>query len=513
MTERGAHEHQDSSRDEPDASAKSHRLWREFDAPAGLFDPARGEWLAVAGAPGWAFPPGLPAGGSAGAVSLRRSDSEAEAGSGLVWLTFPDADGSAPVVAAVGFADGAPRERGAGAGVVRWGPPCPDAALIAWGRCVFDRQRRASERVGGETFHGRDRDREVVARLIQRLKVSDAPERFQKLAANALRAATGVRGVVWVPGDPAEPVVVSGEVGLRKGREILGLIPGARRDRDAVHVENRARVPGDAGLKSVLAVRGEARGVSGWLVAVDPPDGRPFDEEDVAFTRPIAALVAAQQANARVYGDLKDLLFGVVRALTAAVDAKDPYTSGHSERVARIAVRIAEELGMPPNRRGDLYLMGLLHDVGKIGVDDAVLKKAGPLTPDEYRRVQAHVEIGVNILAGLKTLSHLLPGVRLHHESLDGTGYPSGLSGEDIPLEARILAAADAFDAMSSTRPYRRRLTPSRIDEVLKNGSGHQWDPRVVDALFACRLDLERIRQKGLGESLQAAVSDTLGRR
>ena len=95
--------------------------------------------------------------------------------------------------------------------------------------------------------------------------------------------------------------------------------------------------------------------------------------------------------NARIYSDLKELLFGVIRALTAAIDAKDPYTSGHSERVARIAVRLAEELGMSANQRSDLYLMGLLHDVGKIGIDDSVLKKTGPLTPDEYRLIQSHV--------------------------------------------------------------------------------------------------------------------------
>jgi putative nucleotidyltransferase with HDIG domain len=228
--------------------------------------------------------------------------------------------------------------------------------------------------------------------------------------------------------------------------------------------------------------------------------------------QPVASLISTQQTNARLYSDLKELLFGVIRALTAAIDAKDPYTSGHSERVARIAVRLAEELGMPANQRSDLYLMGLLHDIGKIGVDDAVLKKTGPLTPEEYRAIQSHVEIGVHILADLKKLNHLLPGVRHHHESLDGTGYPCGLAGDAIPLEARILAVADSFDAMSSTRPYRRRLTPLQIDEILRKGAGVQWDPRIIDALFASRLDIEHIRQKGLGESLQVVVNETLGR-
>ena len=158
------------------------------------------------------------------------------------------------------------------------------------------------------------------------------------------------------------------------------------------------------------------------------------------------------------------------------------------------------------------YLAGLLHDVGKIGIDDDVLKKTGPLTPEEYRKIQSHVEIGVKILKDLKKLAHILPGVKHHHESLDGTGYPDHLCGNDIPLEARILAVADSFDAMSSSRPYRKRLSFAQIDKILQDGRGIQWDADVIDALFACRSELEAIRQKGLGESLIGAVDVTLHR-
>ncbi len=289
------------------------------------------------------------------------------------------------------------------------------------------------------------------------------------------------------------------------------LLPGPHTT-DVSIIENEPTVAPDPEIRRLAAASADSHGSIGWLIALNPIDDRPFTSADAELLQPVASLIASQQINARVYADLKELLFGVIRALTAAIDAKDPYTSGHSERVARIAVRIAEEIGMSPNQRGDLYLMGLLHDVGKIGVDDAVLKKPGPLAPEEYRQIQAHVEIGVHILTDLKKLNHLLPGVRHHHESLDGTGYPCGLAGDAIPWEARILAVADSFDAMSSTRPYRRRLTPSQIDEILRKGSGVQWDPKVVDALFACRMDLEMIRQKGLGESLQLAVTETLGR-
>jgi putative nucleotidyltransferase with HDIG domain len=253
-------------------------------------------------------------------------------------------------------------------------------------------------------------------------------------------------------------------------------------------------------------------GTAGWLLAINPLDDRPIGSSEVERMQYVASLIVAQSSNARTYADLKELLFGIIRALTAAIDAKDPYTSGHSERVARIADRLAKELGMPPHKRSNLYLAGLLHDIGKIGVDDLVLKKCGPLTPEEYRKIQSHVEIGVTILQDLKKLHHILPGVRHHHESLDGSGYPDHLSGEQIPLEARILAVADSFDAMSSDRIYRKRLTPSQIDKIFQTGSGTQWDPGIVDALFACRMDLEAIRSKGLGESLIGAVNVTLGR-
>src|SRR6202042_3580690 len=137
---------------------------------------------------------------------------------------------------------------------------------------------------------------------------------------------------------------------------------------------------------------------------LNPLNDRAFTAADAELLQPVASMIAAQQVNARVYADLKELLFGVIRALTSAIDAKDPYTSGHSERVARIAVRLAEEMGLSANQRGDLYLMGLLHDGSKIGIDDQVLKKAEPLTPEEYRTIQSHVEIGVHILEDLKKL-------------------------------------------------------------------------------------------------------------
>lgn len=376
-----------------------------------------------------------------------------------------------------------------------------EAALTIAGRSGIGRGADSTE---GEGEHV------VIGRLIRRLRISDPPARFQALAANVLRTSLGMAAVAWIPVDESEPVTLSGEVaGLTAAGYRLLLPPSSR---DSVFIVNdRGHAPATTPA-TVRRFASTPAGTSGWLLVVNPLDDRSIGGPEIERTQYVASLISTQSSNARIYADLKELLFGIIRALTAAIDAKDPYTSGHSERVARIAVRLAEELGMPAQRRSDLYLAGLLHDVGKIGIDDDVLKKSGPLTRDEYRKIQEHVEIGVTILKDLKKLRHILPGVRHHHESLDGSGYPDRLEGEQIPLEARILAVADSFDAMSSDRPYRKRLTPMQIDGILKKGRGVQWDAEIIDALFACRMDLEAIRQKGLGESLVGAVDVTLGR-
>ena len=359
--------------------------------------------------------------------------------------------------------------------------------------------------------HEEKNERAVIGRLIRRLRISDSPHHFQTVATTVLRTSLDMAAVAWISKDPHEAPVISGAVmGLTTASYRTLPSPAGRESIFVYNNDGTTKLP--IGSSDVRCYASVAGGSVGWLVAINPLDERTISEADLERLQYVASLIATQLANARIYGDLKGLLFGVIRGLTAAIDAKDPYTSGHSERVARIAARLGEELGMSAAQRSDLYLTGLLHDVGKIGIDDQVLKKNGPLTPEEHRQIQLHVEIGVKILQDLKKLNHILPGVKHHHESLDGTGYPDHLSGNAIPLEARILAVADAFDAMSSNRPYRRRLSLAQIDKIFQDGRNTQWDPDVVDALFACRSDIEAIRQKGLGESLIGAVNVTLGR-
>lgn len=184
------------------------------------------------------------------------------------------------------------------------------------------------------------------------------------------------------------------------------------------------------------------------------------------------------------YASLKDAYHGTIEALRLAVDAKDSYTAGHSDRVAYYSKLIGEKLGLNEDDLQNLYEGALFHDIGKIGIPDSVLKKNGPLSPDEYSDIQNHPSIGAHILLPAKIFSDLIPIVSCHHERYDGNGYPAKLSGENIPLMARIVAVADAFDAMTSDRSYRPRFTLIKALNELENGKGSQFDPKIVDAFL-----------------------------
>ena len=180
---------------------------------------------------------------------------------------------------------------------------------------------------------------------------------------------------------------------------------------------------------------------------------------------------------------LETTSFASIEALARAIDARDPYTYGHSARVARLSSEIAEEMGLPPDQLIALSRASLLHDIGKIGVEDRVLRKPGPLNPRETAAMREHPVIGYEMLKGLHFLESSLEGVRHHHEHWDGGGYPDGVKGEDIPLAVRILTVADALDALTSDRPYRTAM--SFLDAVhrIEAGAGNQFDPAVIRAL------------------------------
>jgi hypothetical protein len=231
----------------------------------------------------------------------------------------------------------------------------------------------------------------------------------------------------------------------------------------------------------------------GWLCSCNLNDGRDFGSVQTSLLSSVASILGTHQRNLELFRQHEDLLLSFVRSLVSSLDAKDAYTRGHSERVALISRCLGIQLGLPEADLRDIYLSGLLHDIGKIGVDDQLLRKVGPLTREEFEQVKKHPVIGYNILAGLKNLHVVLPGVRHHHEAYSGRGYPDGLKGDSIPLMARIIAVADSYDAMCSDRPYRKGLTVARLEEILNEGAGVQWDPAVVAAYFAVSDEIRMI--------------------
>jgi HD-GYP domain-containing protein (c-di-GMP phosphodiesterase class II) len=187
----------------------------------------------------------------------------------------------------------------------------------------------------------------------------------------------------------------------------------------------------------------------------------------------------------RAADENKNLFMGSIQMLAGAVDEKDPYTRGHSDRVTKYSLMIAKEMGLDPGFLEILRISAQLHDVGKIGIEDRILKKPGALTPEEFEIMKTHTTKGATILRPVPQLSEMLPGIELHHEALDGRGYPYGLKGDEIPLLARVIAVADTFDALTTNRPYQKAYDPVDALRIIQNLSGKRLDPNAVTALMA----------------------------
>jgi len=181
----------------------------------------------------------------------------------------------------------------------------------------------------------------------------------------------------------------------------------------------------------------------------------------------------------------RELFMGSIQMLAGAVDEKDPYTRGHSDRVTRYSVMIAREMGIYEDYIETVRISAQLHDVGKIGIEDRILKKPGALSQEEFEIMKTHTTKGANILRPVSQLKDMIPGIELHHESLDGRGYPHGLKGDEIPLLPRIIAVADTFDALTTTRPYQHAHEPKEALRIIHSLSGKRLDPTAVAALTA----------------------------
>lgn len=243
-------------------------------------------------------------------------------------------------------------------------------------------------------------------------------------------------------------------------------------------------------VRTVICAPVEAGGsVLGALYLDAAASRQQFSQEDMELLGAIARHAGLALHRAELIDSLERLFEGAIETLVAAVEAKDIYTYGHSARVAKLARRIAGAMGLPEGEQEKLKLAGLLHDIGKIGIPEAVLSQRGSLTDDEWAYVRSHPQIGESIIRqmGSERVVELCSLVRNHHERLDGSGYPDGLKGDTIPLGARILAVADAYDAMRSNRPYRAPYTAREAIAELRQNAGKQYDPLAIEALAELR--------------------------
>jgi HD-GYP domain-containing protein (c-di-GMP phosphodiesterase class II) len=191
---------------------------------------------------------------------------------------------------------------------------------------------------------------------------------------------------------------------------------------------------------------------------------------------------------ARAAEENRELFVGTVKALAAAIDGKDKYTRGHSERVSRISVAIGRRMRLPDDELEILRISALLHDVGKIAVDDAILKKPAALTDEEFAVMKTHPQKGYKIMSQIPAMKDFLPGMYMHHEMVNGQGYPQGLTGDQIPLQAKIVSVADTFDAMTIDRPYQKGMELGSALERLRSFVGTRYESTVVEALIdACK--------------------------
>jgi HD-GYP domain-containing protein (c-di-GMP phosphodiesterase class II) len=212
---------------------------------------------------------------------------------------------------------------------------------------------------------------------------------------------------------------------------------------------------------------------------------RPLDDVDVELIAGVAEHLSAAIRTGDLYEQLTKSMIGTAEALAAALEAKDSYTADHARSIADLAVDVGRELNLSDSAIEDLRYGGIFHDVGKIAIPDAIINKPGPLTDEEFEVIKQHPAIGAEILAPVPFLYGVRTIVRHAHEHWDGSGYPEGLTGEQIPLGARIVLAVDAWHAMTSDRPYRKAMSDPEAYKELEDNSGTQFDPEVVDALLA----------------------------
>jgi putative nucleotidyltransferase with HDIG domain len=290
-----------------------------------------------------------------------------------------------------------------------------------------------------------------------------------------------VRRPVGVASDDSE-IVVSQTILQTAVRQQSSIISSdALVDERFIHSRSVAHLEVRSAMCTPLINRGKVLGI----VYVDSTsEANLFSREDLALFSAVSLKAGIAIDNARLYDDLRGLFYNTVETLVRTIQAKDQYTSGHSTRVSRYALLIADKLEMSTKEKHQIYLASMLHDIGKIGVPDELLHRPGKLSDEEMDRVRHHVQLGASMIEMLGEMHPIVPLIRHHHESWDGSGYPDGMKGEEIPMISRVISVADMYDAMTSDRPYRKRRSHEEAVNEIKATSGTKLDPRVAEAFL-----------------------------
>ena len=273
---------------------------------------------------------------------------------------------------------------------------------------------------------------------------------------------------------------------------------------DTAELELENRREADDEIDNLVAIPIYMRDrFSGVVICANRSGG--FHEHDDDVLLALGDHAGAVLQNARLHGELRTAYLTTIRMLGDAIEIKDPFLRGHSEEVSRYVAAVADRLGLDPKQREELVFGSLLHDIGKIGISERILLKPAALTPEERTVVELHPRIGYRLVEQVPALRRIATGVLHHHERFDGDGYPSGLRGEDIPLEARIIGIADAFAAMTADRPYKARMTPEDACRELERCAGTQFDPQIV------KLFVEEVRTRPPLDEVAGALEAALG--
>ncbi|UCG53624.1 MAG: HD domain-containing protein [Candidatus Latescibacterota bacterium] len=286
------------------------------------------------------------------------------------------------------------------------------------------------------------------------------------------------------------PSSISDDTELVVSKTILNTAVGQKESllsKDALVDERflHSRSVGDLKVRSAMCAPLVNRGKVLGIIYLDSSDqSNLYTKEDLALLTAMALKAGVSLDNARLYDDLRNLFYNTVETLVRAIQARDQYTSGHSARVSRYALLIAEKYGLSTREKHHLYLASMLHDIGKIGIPDRLLNRPGDLAEEEIEQVRSHVKMGASMLKALGEMHPVVPLILHHHEAYDGSGYPDGLKGEQIPLMSRVLSVADTYDAMTSDRPYRQAMSKADAIAELKRCSGTSFDPKVVNVFL-----------------------------